>query len=295
MKKEKTSWDLFFEKVDIYEKWLEIKTVADEKIADISKQITYKQQQLSDAHDFQTKYNDLVHLYNELETLCVDKQYYIERRKSLQTHLDHLNIQERVAYVELSKYQIDNDNCCNYEITQKKYNYLMEMITNRIDLFNHFVITIKKYKTWIYEYKLLPLVVEKANNLLSFTYIQRPLELRFKFIENLVYYTIIDEGNEINIEKLSGAQSFAISLSFRLALASIGISKISCDQLFIDEGFCSYDEENLSKVPTIFSNIKKLYSSILFVSHLEDIKTCADKIVHIHRKNGISKICNETT
>lgn len=295
MKKEKTSWDLLFKKVDIYEKWLEIKTVADEKIADISKQIAYKQQQLSDAHDFQTKYNDLVHLYNELETLCVDKQYYIERRKTLQIHLDHLNIQEREAYVELSKYQIDNDNCCNYEIIQKKYNCLMEMIINRIDLFNHFVITIKKYKTWIYEDKLLPLVVEKTNKLLSFTYIQRPLELRFKFIENLVYYTIIDEGNEINIEKLSGAQSFAISLSFRLALASIGISKISCNQLFIDEGFCSYDEENLSKVPTIFYNIKKLYSTILFVSHLEDIKTCADKIVHIHRKNGISKICNETT
>lgn len=295
MKKEKTTWDSLFEKVDVYEKWLAIKTAADEKIEDLGNQISYKQTQLYDAYNFQTKYNELVNLHNELETLLADKQYYIERKKTLQIQIDHLIIQERDAYVELSKYQIDKDNCCNFEITQKKYNNLLELLTNRIELFDHFMITIKKYKTWIYEDKLLPLVVKKTNKLLSFIYIQRPLELKFKFIENLVYYTIMDEGNEINIEKLSGAQSFAISLSFRLALASIGISKISCNQLFIDEGFCSYDEENLSKVPSIFSNIKKMYSSILFVSHLEDIKTCADKIVHIHRENGVSKIYNETT
>lgn len=292
MNKEKQSWDLQFEKVDVYEKWLNIKSCAENEIKELYEQISYKQKQLKEAYDYQVRYTQLVKFQNELDYLMMSKQYYVERKKDVQMQLDKLVVQERDAYVELSKYEIDNVNITKFENTQKTYHEFLELLINRIDLFEHFLETIKKYKTWIYEEKLLPLVITKSNKLLSFIFSQRPLQLKFKFLENNVYYTIIDEGNEINIEKLSGAQSFAVSLSFRLALSSIGISKIACNQLFIDEGFCSYDDTNLSQVPLIFQNIRRMYNSIIFVSHLEDIKTCADKIVHISRKNGISKIMN---
>jgi DNA repair exonuclease SbcCD ATPase subunit len=110
------------------------------------------------------------------------------------------------------------------------------------------------------------------------------------FIDDSVVFTVIDEGNEISMEKLSGAQSFAVSLSFRLALSSTGICKFRCNQLFIDEGFCSFDQTNLVNVPELMTNLKNLFQEIVLVTHLQEIKSCADTIVNITRKDGISKI-----
>jgi DNA repair exonuclease SbcCD ATPase subunit len=137
---------------------------------------------------------------------------------------------------------------------------------------------------------LLPIIVNKTNQILKTIFKDRLLELCFEFIDDNLVFTVIDEGNTINMEKLSGAQSFAVSLSFRLALSSIGISKFRCRQLFIDEGFCSFDQNNLLNVPTLIKNLKHLYDEIILVTHLDEIKLCADFVVNIVRKDGISQL-----
>ena len=169
---------------------------------------------------------------------------------------------------------------------------LINLLNDKIDLFNHFVDTFKVYKSWIYNEKLLPAIVKQANIILNHIFTNRLLELRFKFIDNNVLFTVMDENNEINIEKLSGAQSFAVSLSFRLALSSIGINKFRCNQLFIDEGFCSFDQKNLLNVPVLIKNLKNLFHEIILVTHLEEIKSCADCVINITRHKGISTICH---
>jgi DNA repair exonuclease SbcCD ATPase subunit len=123
-------------------------------------------------------------------------------------------------------------------------------------------------------------------------FLDRVLELCYTFYDNTVLWSVKDEGSEINMEKLSGAQSFAISLCFRLALASIGITKFKCNQLFIDEGFCSFDQNNLLNVPNLIRSLKTMFHEIILVTHLTEIKNCADEIVNIVRDNGISYIKN---
>jgi DNA repair exonuclease SbcCD ATPase subunit len=164
------------------------------------------------------------------------------------------------------------------------------LLTDKVELFGHFVDTFKKYKSWIYNDKLLPAIVNQTNHILHNIFQNRVLKLNFEFVDNNVLFTVLDELNEINMEKLSGAQSFAVSLSFRLALSSIGINKFRCNQLFIDEGFCSFDQKNLLNVPTLIKNLKNLFQEIILVTHLEDIKSCADCVVNITRKHGISQI-----
>jgi DNA repair exonuclease SbcCD ATPase subunit len=107
-----------------------------------------------------------------------------------------------------------------------------------------------------------------------------------------VVFTVTDEGNSIHMEKLSGAQAFAVSLSFRLALSAIGITKFRCNQLFIDEGFCSFDQHNLLNVPVMIKKLKSLFNEILLVTHLDEIKSCADNVVNITRDYGISCLRN---
>lgn len=292
LKSEKELWDSLSDKLDKLDDWNDKKKQLDTKLLGLNETNFIKQRLFIEAYNYQLSYNKLCILHEKKKDLVLDKQLYFNYRKKLQIKLDNIVLEERDAYVELSKLQIDNSNNRKFVNEQETHNILIETLTNRIELFEHFMNTLKVYKTWIYEEKLLPIIIDKTNTLLGIMFSQRLLKLQYRLIENHIYYSIIDEGNEINIEKLSGAQSFAVSMSFRLALSSIGISKVSCKQLFIDEGFCSYDENNLSQIPFIMKSIKSMYDSVLLVSHLEDIKNCADKTIQITRHKGISNLYN---
>jgi DNA repair exonuclease SbcCD ATPase subunit len=81
-----------------------------------------------------------------------------------------------------------------------------------------------------------------------------------------------------------------MGLCFRLALSTVGIAKFKCDQLFIDEGFCSFDQTNLAGVPNFLTNLKTMFDEIIIVTHLNDIKKTADTVVDIKREDSVSKI-----
>jgi hypothetical protein len=98
----------------------------------------------------------------------------------------------------------------HYQCKSNEANELYKLLNNNIELFSHFTDTFKKYKSWIYNEKLLPIIVNKTNQILNTIFKDRSLELCFQFIDDNLIFTVIDEGNTINMEKLSGAQSFAV-------------------------------------------------------------------------------------
>ena len=76
----------------------------------------------------------------------------------------------------------------------------------------------------------------------------------------------------------------------RITLSSIGVSSLKCNQLFIDEGFSSCDQDHLSKIPLFLNSLLNVYSSILVVSHIQDIKNCSSTSYDIERDNNLSLI-----
>lgn len=250
---------------------------------------------LRDVLAYQTNYNRGVGLAKQLQKVRRDKRFYQNTKLELKYQIDAhhkaiIETQARLTKLELLRSQEES-----YREQLACLNVLMHTLDKRIGLFSHFVDVFAKYKSWIYNEKLLPAIVFKTNQILSHMFHDREVRLRFELdTGDKVLFTVLDEGNRIHIEKLSGAQSFAVSLSFRLALSSVGITRFHCDQLFIDEGFCSFDKTNLLNVPELIKNLKQLYAQIVLVTHLDEIKDCADEVVNITRQEGISRLSNTT-
>ena len=247
---------------------------------------------LHDIFKYQSDFNNTLNVIEILKEVRKSKRYYYNLKLSLKYQIDAyhnklIDLKAQITTLDIVKTQENS-----YNEQKACLNELIHVLEKRITLFTHLVDTYTKYKSWIYNEKLLPAIVSKTNSILRYIFTNRELKLCFKLENDHVLFTVRDEGNDIHMEKLSGAQSFAISLSFRLALSSVGITRFSCDQLFIDEGFCSFDKNNLVNVPELIKNLKQLYSEIILVTHLDEIKSCADTIVNITRDHGLSKISN---
>ena len=292
LEEENKHWLDVLPQIKAFDTWQTERTDVLSKMSILKQTIIDQQHILEQSFDYQHKCNEAYHLYRELDKYKLKKLYFINEKVKAKYNIEHFEKKEKDLLIQITKYEIIR----NQEIEFNKNKVLLEdlinLLNDKIDLFNHFVDTFKVYKSWIYNEKLLPAIVKQANIILNHIFTNRLLELRFKFIDNNVLFTVMDENNEINIEKLSGAQSFAVSLSFRLALSSIGINKFRCNQLFIDEGFCSFDQKNLLNVPVLIKNLKNLFHEIILVTHLEEIKSCADCVINITRHKGISTICH---
>ena len=90
--------------------------------------------------------------------------------------------------------------------------------------------------------------------------------------------------NSIPIHKASGFQKFSINISARIALAQI--TKLKIDQLFIDEGFNTCDEHNLSNVPKFLKNLLGHFKSILLITHLHELKEYIPNQISITNRDG---------
>lgn len=239
---------------------------------------------------YQTKCNTACKALIELEKVKQKKLYYTNRKLSLKLRIEQLNKRILDFKVKIGQMEVAQKEHHEYAIVKDKLCEIEDTLSKKIGLFTYFIETFGKYKSWVYNQKVLPAIVNKTNFILRTLFQNRELVLMFTLGDNDILFTVKDEGNIVNMEKLSGAQSFAVSLSFRLALSAVGITRFRCNQLFIDEGFCSFDQHNLLNVPVLIKNLKQLYDEIILVTHLEEIKSCADAVVNIQRNNGVSSI-----
>lgn len=145
----------------------------------------------------------------------------------------------------------------------KKQNSIIESFSN----------IFTDYRINIYNKYILPLIIQNTNSIMkTISKDSNLLLLDVAWNKDVFNWKLIDGKNNINIEKSSGYQRFAIGLAMRITLSNLGISNIKCRQLFIDEGFTSCDQKHLSKMPLFINSLLHLYDSILIVSHLQEIK-----------------------
>lgn len=212
------------------------------------------------------------------------------RKLEMRTELETLRDADRRLYSDIVAMRRCETERSEMARTGESMDALLTTITRASRFIEAVEPTLKELKALVYERHILPSVVNEANWLLQRIFGDRDFELRFEFKQHIAHWYVLDEGNAIRTEKLSGAQHFAVGLCMRLALSSLGVSKIQCDQLFIDEGFCGFDTENLRRVPELLHGLKRLFSEITVVSHLEEIRECVDEVISINRSNGISTI-----
>lgn len=101
----------------------------------------------------------------------------------------------------------------------------------------------------------------------------------------------------ISINQASGFQQFVISLALRLCL--FGNNKAICKQLYIDEGFVSFDKYNLSIVPNFLKSLLAYFDTITIVSHIDLIQDSIDDSeciaeINYNNKTSVSTLTYST-
>ena len=286
--KEKVKWNLLLPKIKRYNSW---KTSVDKlksELGEAIQRLANSQHVLKETYVYQRSANRARILQMEIQAVEEQIKYYAKRYSVLKHDRDMYIRKERDLFMYIARHHDKQDAYMDFKLTEQKLCEFSNQIETHMCLFDKLTSMFKKYKSWLYNEKVLPVVVDTTNQIVSSIFAERRLELRYKFQDNTLLWSVVDEDNHIHMEKLSGAQSFAISLGFRLALSAIGITKFKCNQLFIDEGFCSFDQKNLLHVPNLIKNLKNMFDEIILVTHLEEIKNSTDLIINISREKGIS-------
>jgi len=140
---------------------------------------------------------------------------------------------------------------------------------------------------------LLPELEERINNILSKLSDFR-IELSTQksgagkdvMIEGLFINIINEVGEQFDFQNYSGGEKSRISYAIFEALASL--SKINFR--ILDEAFFALDNETATNFISIVSMLQKNVSTVICITHLEQIKDLFDEKISVIKTNGDSKI-----
>lgn len=96
-----------------------------------------------------------------------------------------------------------------------------------------------------------------------------------------------DQETKIVVELGSGAQKHIIATVLRIAFSKV--SSVPSPNFFInDEGFASFDKENLQQLPKLFELLKSYYKHVILITHLDEVKDMVEDMITVetYEKKG---------
>lgn len=97
-----------------------------------------------------------------------------------------------------------------------------------------------------------------------------------------------DEKYDRPISNLSGGETFAVSLSFALAIAETACERVSMDSLFLDEGFGTLSGEPLTQAINALKKLKTTGKMIGIITHIEPVIAEFDQKISAKKVRGYS-------
>jgi exonuclease SbcC len=100
---------------------------------------------------------------------------------------------------------------------------------------------------------------------------------------------VLYQGVERDISFLSGGELIALGLAFRLAL-SVFMIQGKIPLLILDEPTPFLDEERRRKLVDIMNRYLKKIPQVIVVTHDEELRDVADKVIRVELHAGVSKV-----
>jgi DNA repair exonuclease SbcCD ATPase subunit len=298
---EEKDWEIIIDQYNLYDSW-EIKLNSIEgkcnrlegkrdeiRIYLYSIQLDSIKKELENYNE-KNRLNSALDYWRTVKNIKVDYLYKLD----MKVKIDTLKIEEKKLSEDYHKTKI------LYNVSKKLEND--EVINNKLksnllgmkSAIEHIHGKLSGFRKWLYDVKVMPRLLAETNRIISSVTNSTDLKLEVvvdasKPKTSLSWY--IKHGvNRPHIEKASGFQRWMFGLGIRISMAFLGASVVSCDQIFIDEGFVACDTEHLSRVPDFLEDLLKKYKTVVLVSHLEEIKNCASIKIPIKREKDLSTI-----
>jgi DNA repair exonuclease SbcCD ATPase subunit/DNA repair exonuclease SbcCD nuclease subunit len=191
---------------------------------------------------------------------------------------------------------------------------ILDKINNMLTILDTIIINFQDFRINLYDNIVLKKLLRNTNKMLKNIChsITKPFELDYItnvsrdmihinwLIKNVNIGNCVSGGDNkqiISINQASGFQQFVISLALRLCL--FGNNKAICKQLYIDEGFVSFDKYNLSIVPNFLKSLLAYFDTIVIVSHIDLIQESIDDSeciaeINYNNKTSVSTLTYKT-
>ena len=173
--------------------------------------------------------------------------------------------------------------------THKEEIEKMLILEKEVNIYSIYI-KILKQLPYIIIKKVVPKLEKKINDLLS---VSTNFVVKI-IIENNKIEIYLDRpiynGSLILLNNASGFERFISSLAIRLGL--ISISQLPKPNFIaIDEGWTSFDYQNINNVTNIFDILRNNFDFIISISHLSQIKEHCNEHIHLKKDtSGFSKI-----
>ncbi|WP_251949990.1 DNA double-strand break repair ATPase Rad50 [Thermococcus argininiproducens] len=109
-----------------------------------------------------------------------------------------------------------------------------------------------------------------------------------KFGKERIRIVVLYQGQEKEIDFLSGGEKIALGLSFRLALSLYKVKNM--ELLILDEPTPFLDEERRKKLVEIITQHLRKIPQVIIVSHDEELKDAADYVIRVTLVGGRSNV-----
>lgn len=208
----------------------------------------------------------------------------------------------------LSKYKLETD---TLEINIQKLNNKITEIYGKLEVFKSNITNLKntieliknkEFELYGYEnyisaigrdgipYKIIcnaiPTIEKGVNDILT-----QITDFTLKLEDddnNIVPYICGDTGKHV-IELCSGAERFEMEFAIRIGLI-MASNIIKNDLMLVDEGWGALDSDGLMAMNTLLSILKNKFSTILIISHQNEIKDIVENTIEIKKVDGFSQV-----
>lgn len=259
-----------------YDKWCDY----DYKLKIVRSNEFFELKTIIDQYDKYVEYTN----NNNLKPLIKEKIELNEIIKNKEKDIKQIN-DDLVKYSTMNSYNKENKDC---------YNKLFEIsieLNDVIDTLDNIIINFQAFRIELYNKHIINNLISNTNTIIKRLCHTDTKPFKLDYLINvskdiihvnwLINDSNIDDSNKIiSINQASGFQHFTISLALRMCLF-LNKNNLYCNQLFIDEGFVSFDKFNLSIVPTFLKNLLTYFNSIILVSHIDLIQDNIDDFVTI--------------
>lgn len=255
--------------------------------------------------------NEIYKSYSEVKPIIAR----VSELKEIINDSEKIIIKKRDYITE--KAAIFNYNSANIKSLNELRN-ILENINNMLTVLDTIIINFQDFRINLYDNVVLKKLLRNTNKMLKNIChsITKPFELDYitNVSRDIIHINwliknvnIVGGGSGggggdnnkqiISINQASGFQQFVISLALRLCL--FGNNKAICKQLYIDEGFVSFDKYNLSIVPNFLKSLLTYFDTIVIVSHIDLIQDSIDDSdciaeINYNNKTSVSTLTYKT-
>ena len=277
---------------DEYNRLFNAKTELDVKIKDFEKcndEIERCENEISNLREM------LANIIKEIEELNYDEEVYrscykkytekLSKYSALKESINRLN--DYIKMLESNVSDLEN----RFKRFEEKCKRLEKLRREVIPKLSELRERIRKYKVSLTEYafkeveKIASEIFEEmTEGKYSGIVLKREAGRKEKVAVKVIY-----QGVEKDISFLSGGELIALGLSFRLAL-SIFMIQGNIPLLILDEPTPFLDEERRRKLVDIMNRYLKKIPQVIVVTHDEELKDIADKVIRVDLHGNFSKV-----